>query len=314
MRKSLLIAIATLLTGCPAGLRADSLGCNTLPSVRWLVTFVSPPTSPEEKRIRDLLDIANCNPSLRVRTAALDMLGKLGAKSAAAVPRLKEFLRKPPVEKAEQAFFTLHVVQALANIGSAAQDAIPDLVKVIGIDRNLDNAIDTALNAIQNAPPAKSTTPEGEIDKQVEVLKTEKLAAKRLAAAKSLGDSAKSTDASKVLPPLLDAMRDKDDSQLRRLTAESAKKVLLKVKAIPEASDQYKSWSKTYVEALGTMVAKDRLPDERIFAARALGEEGPTIPHVPTTLEEASVDTTDPDIKAVASNALDKIRGTPKKK
>jgi HEAT repeat protein len=237
------------------------------------------------------------NPELRpllARTAALDVLGALGTRASKTVPELAKLLRDPRVpSEDEKNFFTLHVISALGNIGSAAGEALPDLAKAKGRDKTLDLAIDAAVLAILN-PPGGKLPLVNPLDGLLSDLQQAPDPDKRLAAALRL--STYSKDAVKVLPRLVDVMKDPN----------------------PEVRDAARGSARTIVEAVGltneyvpglTQLLQDPVARLRLHAASDLGARGKDASSSVPGLKNVLSFDPDPIVRQAAQNAIQAIQG-----
>jgi HEAT repeat protein len=299
----LALAVALLLIHCAANDGADSPSAQSASADQQLV-------------LRLFLIASDIQQDVQVRSVAVDQLGTFGA---LAVPSLKRSLSAPCMRlkapSEEKTFFVYHVVTALGNIGPPARETIPDLVNARNINRELDGAIDMALAAIQKpatpAAPAKAPVGEKAIDDLLKDLKSDDVTVRLVAVKVLSGKIADATTAGQVAASLVPVAQDKD-FDVRRLGAQAAKKVLdIADKKAPD----YDKWRQGYIDGLGKMMENKDDANERIFAARALGDLAPEIdvPKVPRSLIQASKNDPDDDVKSVAANAMKKIEKTSKK-
>jgi HEAT repeat protein len=97
-----------------------------------------------------------------------------------------------------------------------------------------------------------------------------------------------------VLPVLREAVKD-PDPDVRRVAEESVKQV-----------------TKHEVERL-TALLKDRNEDVRVLAAKAIGRMGAAAADALPALKKAAEEDADADVRSVANNAMQKIKGAPAK-
>jgi hypothetical protein len=139
------------------------------------------PPSPQLSNALKLLDAARADDTLIVRISAVDALARLAERArmgdtALTIPLFKGledlFLNYPqPKQKiyGDKVYFQIHLVQAFAMLGGAANNIVPNLVKAKGDCEQLNHEIDVAVGAILDdytastgaAPRRLSTTQSG---------------------------------------------------------------------------------------------------------------------------------------------------------
>jgi hypothetical protein len=118
--------------------------------------------TPNQVTVTRLLWTASSGDAFPKQSAAVDALAPFAKQHpdtlSFATIGLRGLLRHPAPEP-KSSLFRLHVVQALGDLGPAAQSALPDLAVQKGNDRILDDAIDAAVKSILTPVSAQAPAP-----------------------------------------------------------------------------------------------------------------------------------------------------------
>jgi HEAT repeat protein len=266
MWKPIILTCGALLLACTAGQAAES----------------------DEKLVRDLVELFE-NPKNKpeVRATAIRALGGLGWSGHSALPNLIKFLDNPeerrlaldPLGSWDTMGPWYYVIQALGQMGPAAKEAVPSLVKAKGMLAAFDQDIDDALKNILQQPETiglliglRSADP-----------------SVRLFAARALRTS--TGDYAAVHPALLVTANTDPDQDVKRVAKESADQV-----------------AKAEATRLAQLL-NDRDENVRLLAAKALGKMGPLAASAVPALDKVIAKDADSDVQAVARSARKKITG-----
>jgi HEAT repeat protein len=235
-----------------------------------------------EKLVRELVALFK-DPKNRpeVRSTAIRALGTLGWSGRTALPDLIKVLEDPEERKAAAASLGPYyqAIVAVGQMGTGATEAAPALVKAKGIAPAYDQAIDVALGNILQQPGGGVYSLIGALgDNDPSV---------RLMAAKALRRYP--PDVAPVLPALREAAAKDPDLDVRRVAGESVRLV-----------------TQDEVTRLAQLL-NDKDENVRLLAAKALGRMGLSAAAAAPALKEAAAKDSDPDVRAVAKNALAKV-------
>jgi hypothetical protein len=246
----------------------------------------------------------------RVRIAAIQNLGQIGKSAAPIVRDLRKLLeRTRQGNEIEKATIILEIIITLGKIGPDACQALRAINESTGIESRIDEAIIVARESILAAPAGHAAA--GSVDKTVQtlldILKDQKDAAQRLAAAKSLGALPATTsiaDLSAALMGLIFAVVIDSDTGVRIQAMESAKVV----------SDQAKN-PQDYVQLLKVIIANVKdVSKVRVAAAKAAGDLNlKDAECLIATLLDKSQSDADNEVQQAAKNSLAKLVPPPKK-
>jgi HEAT repeat protein len=240
----------------------------------------------EEKLVSELVAIfQNRENSGEVRSTAIRALAPLGWTGRPALSALIKLLEDPAERKSARDVIGpyYYAIEALGRMGPGARDAVPVLIHAKGVAPTYDLAIDAALDNILQQPLG------GVVGLLTSLRENDP--SLRLMAAKALGSYP--VDAAVVLPALREAAGQDPDDDVRRVAQESADRVL-----------------KAEVLRLARLL-QDRDENVRLLAAKALGRLGTAAEAAGPALKAAADNDADADVRCVAKNALEKVRGQP---
>jgi HEAT repeat protein len=221
------------------------------------------------------------------RAEAARTLGKLGPRSAVAVPDLIAVFGR--LRGTEQEPLQEAIVEALGLIGGPARPALLTLPRGTGRTADVDLAIRRATELILNAPPSL------EVDLLVEQLRSRDPST-RVRATKALADYGPAAGRG-VIPGLLAAMGDTDGDVRRGAVA--AFRIIQPDAPPPEVM----------VRAIAVDLRSSD-PNLRLLAARALGRIGPLAAGAAPDLDLLRGDP-DPDVRRAASEAFPRVNVPP---
>lgn len=220
------------------------------------------------------------------RAAAARALGDMGLDARAALPDLIAVLNNP--QRAYPFCVDEALVRALGQLGAPARAAVPALVRNVGLDRDLDRAIDESIRRLLGI---------AQVGEDVAVLARrlrDPDAGERLRAAKKL--AAMGPEALPAVPELNAALLDPDRDVSRQALA---------------ALQAIRPGAKPSKAALGVLVRDLSDEDEsvRLRAAKALGKLGAAAKGALPALQAAAKGDADEDVRRGAAEAAGRISG-----